>query len=527
MSTKPSGLYDPRYEHDACGVAFVARLDGRPTHEVVQRGVTVVTNLEHRGATGADPTTGDGAGLLMQMPDALLRGSVDFELPERGRYGVAVCFLPRHRVQRADLKAFIEAVVAAEGQTPLGWRRVPVDEREAGTTARAVAPAIEQLFIGMDDSLTDELAIERKLYVIRRLIEKTAVEDVHVASMSSRTMVYKGMLIAHQLAPFFADLRDERTASALALVHSRFSTNTFPSWPLAHPYRFIAHNGEINALMGNQNWMRARESSLQSELFGDDLEKLAPIVQPGNSDSATFDNVVELLQLAGRSLPHALMMMIPEAYEGREDFMSPEVRGFYQYHACLMEPWDGPAVIAATDGHLIGATLDRNGLRPGRWIETRDGHVVLASETGALPAPESEIVRKGRLHPGKLFLVDLDRHRIVDDADIKQEVATRKPYARVVRERVGALRGPAREGAARASHRAAAHAPAGVRLQPGGPARAADADGRRRRRSRRARWATTWRWPCSRTARRPCSATSSSSSPRSPTRPSTRSARRS
>jgi glutamate synthase domain-containing protein 2/glutamate synthase domain-containing protein 1/glutamate synthase domain-containing protein 3 len=431
MPTTPreaAGLYDPAYEHDACGVAFVARLDGRPTHEVVARGITVVTNLEHRGATGADPTTGDGAGMLMQMPDALLRASVDFDLPERGRYGVAVCFLPRHRVQRADLKAFIEAVVVAEGQTPVGWRRVPVDEREAGTSARAVAPAIEQLFIGLDDSLGDELAAERKLYVIRRLIEKTAVEDVHLASMSSRTVVYKGMLMAHQLAPFFADLRDERTASALALVHSRFSTNTFPSWPLAHPYRFIAHNGEINALMGNKNWMRARESSLRSDLFGDDLEKIAPIVQAGNSDSATFDNVVELLQLAGRSLPHALMMMIPEAYEGREDFMTPEVRGFYQYHACLMEPWDGPAVIAATDGHVIGATLDRNGLRPGRWMETRDGHVVLASETGALPVAESEIVRKGRLHPGKLFIVDLDRHRIVDDADIKQEVSTRKPY---------------------------------------------------------------------------------------------------
>jgi glutamate synthase domain-containing protein 2/glutamate synthase domain-containing protein 1/glutamate synthase domain-containing protein 3 len=431
MPTTPreaAGLYDPAYEHDACGVAFVARLDGRPTHEVVARGITVVTNLEHRGATGADPTTGDGAGMLMQMPDALLRASVDFDLPERGRYGVAVCFLPRHRVQRADLKAFIEAVVVAEGQTPMGWRRVPVDEREAGTSARAVAPAIEQLFIGLDDSLGDELAAERKLYVIRRLIEKTAVEDVHLASMSSRTVVYKGMLMAHQLAPFFADLRDERTASALALVHSRFSTNTFPSWPLAHPYRFIAHNGEINALMGNKNWMRARESSLRSDLFGDDLEKIAPIVQAGNSDSATFDNVVELLQLAGRSLPHALMMMIPEAYEGREDFMTPEVRGFYQYHACLMEPWDGPAVIAATDGHVIGATLDRNGLRPGRWMETRDGHVVLASETGALPVAESEIVRKGRLHPGKLFIVDLDRHRIVDDADIKQEVSTRKPY---------------------------------------------------------------------------------------------------
>src|SRR4051795_10857863 len=348
MSSTPSpgaaGLYDPAYEHDACGVAFVARLDGRPTHEVIRHAVTVVTNLEHRGATGADPTTGDGAGILMQMPDGLLRESIDFELPARGRYGVAACFLPRHRVQRADLKLFIEAVVTAEGQRPLGWRRVPVDEREAGTSARAVAPVIEQLFIELDDALTDELAAERKLYVIRRLIEKTAVEDLHIASMSSRTLVYKGMLIAHQLAPFYADLCDARTASALGLVHSRFSTNTFPSWPLAHPYRFIAHNGEINALMGNKNWMRARESSLRSQLFGDDLEKLTPIVQAGNSDSATFDNVLELLHLAGRSVPHALMMMIPEAWDGREAFMSEELRGFYQFHSCLMEPWDGPAV---------------------------------------------------------------------------------------------------------------------------------------------------------------------------------------
>jgi glutamate synthase domain-containing protein 2/glutamate synthase domain-containing protein 1/glutamate synthase domain-containing protein 3 len=432
MQTTPigaAGLHDPGYEHDACGVAFVARLDGRATHDVVRRAITVVENLEHRGATGADPTTGDGAGLLLQMPDALLRETVDFELPDRGRYGVAMCFLPRHRVQRTDLKTFVEAVVSAEGQTPLGWRRVPVDETAAGTSARAVAPVIEQLFIGLDDALQDELAAERKLYVIRRLIEKTAAEDLHIASMSSRTLVYKGMLIAHQLAPFYADLCDGRTASALGLVHSRFSTNTFPSWPLAHPYRFIAHNGEINALMGNKNWMRARESSLRADLFGDDLEKLAPIVQAGNSDSATFDNVLELLHLAGRSVPHALMMMIPEAWDGREAFMSEELRGFYQFHSCLMEPWDGPAVIAATDGHVIGATLDRNGLRPGRWMETRDGHVVLASETGAMPTPESEIVRKGRLQPGKLFLVDLDRHRIVDDEEIKHEVATQKPYA--------------------------------------------------------------------------------------------------
>ena len=432
--TASAGLYDPAYEHDACGVAFVARLDGDRSHEVVRRALSVVENLEHRGATGADPTTGDGAGMLLQMPDALLRSSVDFELPERGRYGVVVCFLPRGRGRRAEVRRELERIVRDEGQEVLGWRRVPVDETQAGTTARAAAPVIEQLFVAMADDLPGELDVERKLYVIRRLAEKlVGPADLHVPSCSSRTIVYKGMLIAHQVARFFPDLTDERTASGLALVHSRFSTNTFPSWALAHPYRLMAHNGEINALMGNKNWMRARESQLASELFGDDLLKLSPIVQPGNSDSATFDNVLELLHLGGRSLPHALMMMVPEAWEGRDD-LDGEVRGFYQFHSCKIEPWDGPAVIAATDGHLIGATLDRNGLRPGRWVQTRDGYVVLASEVGAMHVPEADVVAKGRLHPGKLFVVDPTRGRVLLDAEIKREVAARQPYGEWYRE---------------------------------------------------------------------------------------------
>ncbi|HVS29290.1 MAG TPA: glutamate synthase large subunit [Solirubrobacteraceae bacterium] len=430
VTPKPAqavGLYDPRNEHDACGVALVARLDGQRCHDVVRRALTVVENLEHRGAAGADPTTGDGAGILLQLPDALLRTSVAFDLPELGRYGVAMIFLPKNRDRRAQIKRIVTDTVEQEGQRVLGWRRVPVDERQAGTTARACAPVIEQLFVAVADELEDELAIERKLYVIRRLAEKAAGDELKVISFSSRTLVYKGMLISRQLSFFYPDLQDERIASALALVHSRFSTNTFPSWELAHPYRMIAHNGEINALQGNKNWTRAREAALASPLFGDDIEKLLPIIQPGASDSAAFDNMLELLHLGGRSLPHALMLMVPEAFEGRPE-LDDEVRGFYRYHSCLMEPWDGPAVIAATDGHVIGATLDRNGLRPGRWVLTKNGYVVLASEAGALPLDEAEIAAKGRLQPGKLFLVDLDRGRIVEDSEIKHEIARLKPY---------------------------------------------------------------------------------------------------
>ena len=421
-----SGLYDPAYEHDACGVAFVARLDGQASHETVRRALTALSNLEHRGASGADADSGDGAGILIQLPDALFRASVA-GLPAPGRYGVGAFFLPHDESRRTGLEALVERTVGDEGQRFLGWRDVPVDLSQAGTVAAGVAPHIRQAIIGAADGLEED-AFERKLYVIRRVAELAAGPDLVVPSLSSRTLVYKGMLTAPQLGRFYLDLADERVTSALALVHSRYSTNTFPSWELAHPYRVIAHNGEINTLRGNSNWMRARESQLASELFGDDLQKVLPVIRPGGSDTATFDNVLELLVLAGRSLPHALMMMIPEAYEGRDD-MTSELRGFYAFHQCLMEAWDGPAAIAFTDGRVIGATLDRNGLRPGRWQETVDGWVVLASETGVLDENAANIVRKGRLQPGKLFLVDLAEGRIVPDEETKRAVATRRPYA--------------------------------------------------------------------------------------------------
>ncbi len=423
------GLYDPRFEHDACGVGMVARLDNKATHEVVAMAIAALENLEHRGAAGADPRTGDGAGILMQMPDELLRAVVDFELPPVGSYGVMMCFLPRDAPSRARLEALLEQTVRAEGQRVIGWRDVPVDPDHAGQVAGRARPQIRQLFVGAGArEAHDQDAFERKLYVIRRICELSEQGDgLYVASSSSRTINYKGMLISFQLASFYPDLGDERCKSSLALVHSRFSTNTFPSWELAHPYRVICHNGEINTLMGNINWMRARESELQSELFGEDLKKILPVVAPGNSDSATFDNVIELLMLAGRSLPHAAMMMIPEAYRGRDD-LPPELKGFYAYHSCLMEPWDGPAAVAFTDGRVIGATLDRNGLRPGRWVLTKDGHVVLGSESGLLDLAPSEIVRFGRLQPGKLFFVDLQQGRIMQDGEIKHQIATQKPY---------------------------------------------------------------------------------------------------
>jgi glutamate synthase domain-containing protein 2/glutamate synthase domain-containing protein 1/glutamate synthase domain-containing protein 3 len=426
----PVGLYDPRYEHDACGVGLVARLDNRPTHEVVQKGIQAVENLEHRGASGADIETGDGAGILMQMPDELLRAVVDFELPPLGAYGVLVCFLPTDDAARSRLERKLEQTVEDEGQRVIGWRDVPVRAEHTGRVAGECRPFIRQLFVAAAAGI-DQEAFERKLYVIRRVCEldreASGEGGLYIASSSSRTINYKGMLISRQLPHFYPDLCDERTKSALALVHSRFSTNTFPSWELAHPYRVICHNGEFNTLMGNVNWMRARESELASELFGEDVRKLLPVVPPGNSDSATFDNVLELLMLGGRSLPHAVMMMIPEAYRNRAD-LSEDLKGFYDYHSCLLEPWDGPAVVAFTDGRVAGATLDRNGLRPGRWVQTRDGHVVLGSEIGLLDVPSRDIVRLGRLQPGKLFLVDLGEGRVIEDPELKQRLATRRPY---------------------------------------------------------------------------------------------------
>jgi glutamate synthase domain-containing protein 1 len=437
--TKPpqaDGLYDPRFEHDACGVAMVARLDNEPSHEVVARALEALDNLEHRGAEGADVRTGDGAGILTQMPDAFFRGVVDFELPPAGRYGVGVCFLPHDETHRDQIEQLIERNVRVEGQHVLGWRDVPVDEAHVGDSANACRPHIRQIFVGAGPHHDeDQDAFERKLYVIRRIVELAAGPDFYAPSFSSRTCVYKGMLISHQLRGFYPDLRDERFGSGMALVHSRFSTNTFPSWELAHPYRVICHNGEINTLMGNVNWMRARESQLASELFGKDLRKVMPIVRPGGSDSATFDNVLELLMLAGRSLPHAAMMMIPEAYQGRDD-LSDELKGFYAFHSCLMEPWDGPAAVAFTNGRVVGATLDRNGLRPGRWVETKDGWVVLGSETGMLRVAPENVKRLGRLQPGKLFLVDLEQGRIVEDDEVKRDVSTQKPYAEWFRRNV-------------------------------------------------------------------------------------------
>jgi len=428
LPPQADGLYDPTYEHDACGVALVARLDNVPSHEVVEKGLQAVENLAHRGATGADPRTGDGAGMLLQMPDKFFRATVDFELPPLGQYGVAVCFLPTDPERRGKLEDLLELNTRVEGQHVIGWRDVPVDTEHVGDTANESRPVMRQLLVeagpGFDNNRD---AFDRKLYVIRRICELAAGPDLYIASFSSRTIVYKGMLVPDQVRGFFPDLTHPKMASAMALVHSRFSTNTFPSWPLAHPYRVIAHNGEINTLMGNVNWMRARESQLQSELFGMDLQKVMPIVTPGNSDTATFDNVLELLMLAGRSLPHAVMMMIPEAYADRDD-LPDYLKGFYAFHSCLMEPWDGPAAVAFTNGSVVGATLDRNGLRPGRWVETHDGLVVLGSEAGLLPIKPGEVKRLGRLQPGKLFLVDLERHRIVDDDEVKREVATQRPY---------------------------------------------------------------------------------------------------
>ena len=367
----PVGLYDPAFEHDSCGVALVARLNGVPAHETLERALAALANLEHRGAAGADPLSGDGAGVLMQLPDEFFRREIGADLPAPGAYGVAVCFLPRDEPRRHELEAILTDAVEQEGQQVVCWRDVPMELDEIGETARAAAPVVRQLVVAASPALADDPgAFERKLYVIRRLAEIAAGRELVIPSFSARTLVYKGMLMSPQLAGCYPDLRDPQMKSALALVHSRFSTNTFPSWELAHPYRMVAHNGEINTVRGNVNWMRARESQLQSELFGDDIAKVLPVVRPGGSDTANFDNVLELLVLAGRSLPHALMMMIPEAYAGRSD-LPEELRGFYAFHSCLTEPWDGPASISFTDGTVIGATLDRNGLRPGRWRRRR------------------------------------------------------------------------------------------------------------------------------------------------------------
>ncbi len=419
------GLYDPRFEHDACGVAFVATLTGEPSHSIVEQALTALRNLDHRGAAGAEPNSGDGAGILIQIPDAFLRDVVDFELPPRGAYAVGSAFLDGDADQVAKTRQRIEELADEEGLGVLGWRDVPVDPTGLGATARGVMPSFSQLFVEARGVRITGLALERMVFCLRKRAEHET--DVYFGSLSGRTLLYKGMLTTAQLETFYPDLADERVATALAVVHSRFSTNTFPSWPLAHPFRYVAHNGEINTVMGNRNWMRAREALLDSDLIPGELERLFPICTPGASDSASFDEVLELLHMGGRSLPHAVLMMIPEAWENHQE-MDAQRRAFYEFHSSLMEPWDGPACVVFTDGSQIGAVLDRNGLRPSRYWVTDDGLVVLASEVGVLDLDPARIVRKGRLQPGRMFLVDVDEHRIIEDDEVKGELAAEHPY---------------------------------------------------------------------------------------------------
>jgi glutamate synthase domain-containing protein 2/glutamate synthase domain-containing protein 1/glutamate synthase domain-containing protein 3 len=438
-----AGLYDPTDEHDACGVGFVVDIKGRPSHAIVQQGLRVLVNLLHRGACGCEASTGDGAGILVQMPDRFLRRitpPLGITLPPAGCYGAGFVFLPKADAAGAETRALLESIVREEGQKVLGWRAVPTDDRLVGPSAVAVEPRFEQIFIGTGEGFDPadrerSAQFERKLYVIRKRVEHAvdrlpaeAARAFYIPSLSARTLIYKGMLIADQIVPMFPDLADADFESALALVHQRFSTNTFPSWPLAHPYRYIAHNGEINTLRGNINWMRAREGLLSSPLLGDDLKKILPIIREGGSDTAIFDNVLEFLVMTGRSLPHAILMMIPEPWAGHES-MSPELKAFYEYHSSLMEPWDGPASIAFTDGSVVGAVLDRNGLRPSRYYVTKDDLVIMASEVGVLDIPPENILIKERLHPGRIFLVDTVQGRIVADEEIKRDLARAHPYA--------------------------------------------------------------------------------------------------
>ena len=419
------GLYDPAFEHDACGVAFVANLKGEARHDIVAKGLTALENLDHRGATGADAAAGDGAGMLLQVPDRFLREVVDFDLPDAGQYAVGMAFLPTDPQKRATAKRTIEFLATEVGLVIHGWRAVPSDDSTLSPVSRANMPFFEQVFVSGPQGEAG-IDLDRLCYPLR---QRTRNETgVYFASLSARTTVYKGMLTTQQLAEVFPDLLDERVESALSLVHSRFSTNTFPAWELSHPYRLIAHNGEINTVKGNRNWMRAREALLRTDKIPGDLERLFPIMTPGGSDSCSFDEALELLHLGGRSLPHAVLMMIPEAWENHAE-MDPARRAFYDFHSSLMEPWDGPAAVAFTDGSLIGAVLDRNGLRPGRYWVTDDGLVVFASEAGVLDIPASSVVAKGRLQPGRMLLVDLESHRLINDDEIKSALAAQHPYA--------------------------------------------------------------------------------------------------
>ena len=435
--TVSQGLYDSVNEHDSCGVGFIADIKNRKSHKIVRDGLTILANLTHRGAVGADPLAGDGAGILIQVPDRLMRSEAEklgFGLPAPGEYAVGMVFMPRNDSTQKECEFALELMASEEGQTVLGWRDVPTDNACLGFSVKPKEPMIRQFFIGRGDNCADTAAFERKLFVIRkrahfrtRKLKPEAHDEFYVASMSTSTLLYKGMVLAANLPNYFLDLNDERVESAIALVHQRFSTNTFPSWELAQPFRYLCHNGEINTVRGNINWMLARRANMRSELMGEDLEKLWPLIGDGNSDSATFDNALELLVAGGYSLVHAVMLMIPEAWLDNP-LMDDNRRAFYEYHAALMEPWDGPAAVAFTDGRQIGATLDRNGLRPARYLITDDDTVVMASEMGVLDIPEEKIVKKWRLQPGKMFLIDLEQGRIIDDEELKEQLAGAKPY---------------------------------------------------------------------------------------------------
>ncbi|MSU61893.1 MAG: glutamate synthase large subunit [Pedosphaera sp.] len=439
------GLYDPQFEHDACGVGFVANIKGRKSHEIIRQGLQILVNLDHRGACGCEANTGDGAGILIQMPHGFLQKVAPIagvKLPELGHYGVGMMFLPPDAAERARCEKIFEKFAEEEGQTILGWRTIPTNNSTLGNTAKAAEPCMRQVFIGRNPGLKDSAAFERKLYVIRKRAEQSLRYTVeqgkrwfYVASLSSKILIYKGMLTPAQVDEYYPDLREPAMDSALALVHSRFSTNTFPSWDRSHPYRYMAHNGEINTLRGNINWMHARQAMFESELFGDDIKKIIPVVNTDGSDSAMFDNCLELLVMAGRSLPHAVMMMIPEPWANHES-MNDEKKAFYEYHSCLMEPWDGPASIAFTDGVQIGAVLDRNGLRPSRYYVTKDDLVIMASEFGVLDVPADRVLQKGRLQPGRMFLVDTAQGRIIADEEIKQKIVTGQPYRKWIDEQM-------------------------------------------------------------------------------------------
>ncbi len=437
------GLYDPANEHDNCGIGMICRITNEKSHEIVEKGLRILANLEHRGAVGADPEAGDGCGILVQIPHAFFAQEAEhlgFSLPGEGEYGIGFLFMPRDDARRIEVERIWEETLRDEGLTLIGWRSVPVDSSQLGESVKPGEPVMRQIFIGRGDGITDQDHFERKLYVARKVVSNRvrnelglSAEEYYPPSVSSRTIVYKALVLPDRLAKYYPDLADQRFVSALALVHQRFSTNTFPSFPLAHPYRMICHNGEINTLRGNVNWMAARKEAMRSDILGEDLEKLWPIHYEGQSDSACFDNALELLYFGGYSLPHAMMLMIPEAWSGNP-LMDEERRAFYEYHAALMEPWDGPAAVAFTDGRMIGATLDRNGLRPARYLVTSDDYLILASEMGVLDVPEEKIVEKWRLQPGRMLLVDLEAGRIIPDEEIKRELATARPYRSLLQE---------------------------------------------------------------------------------------------